>query len=74
MSKKVKEFLLLNLGTLLVIGGVYFFKFPNHFSFGGVSGLSVVLGQAFPFLSPGAWNTIFSLLFLVLGFVYGGID
>lgn len=70
MKKKATDFLLMTFGTILVSVGTYFFKFPNHFSFGGVSGLSVVLGQAFPFLSPGAWNTIFSLLFLVLGFVF----
>ncbi len=35
----LREFLLMNLGTLLVSVGVYFFKFPNHFSMGGVSGL-----------------------------------
>ena len=39
-SSKFREFLLLNLGILPVIIGVYFFKFPNNFSIGGVSGLS----------------------------------
>ena len=32
------EFLLMSLGAALVSMGVYFFKFPNHFSTGGVSG------------------------------------
>ena len=41
----LREFLLMNLGTLLVSVGVYFFKFPNHFSMGGVSGLAVLLGK-----------------------------
>ena len=31
---KAWGFLLLNAGTILVAVGVYFFKFPNHFSMG----------------------------------------
>ena len=45
-KEKLWDFLLLNAGTILVAVGVYFFKFPNHFSMGGVSGLSILLGQA----------------------------
>ena len=40
-----KDFFFLTLGTLLVAVGVYFFKFPNDFSTGGVSGLSLILGR-----------------------------
>ena len=54
----LREFLLMNLGTLLVSVGVYFFKFPNHFSMGGVSGLAVLLGKLLPQLSPSTFNTI----------------
>ena len=41
MNKKLKELGLMTLGTALVSLGVYFFKFPNHFSMGGVSGLAM---------------------------------
>ena len=63
------EFLLMTLGTALVSVGVYFFKFPNNFSMGGVSGLAVLLGQLLPFLSPSTFNGIINLLFLLLGFL-----
>lgn len=63
------EFLLMTLGSALVSVGVYFFKFPNHFSMGGVSGLSVLLGALFPSLSPGSFNSIINTLFLILGFI-----
>ena len=73
MGKKqdVREFLLITLGTVLVSAGVYFFKFPNHFSMGGVSGLAVLLGELFPhaWLTPSVFNTLINLLFLVLGFL-----
>ena len=60
----------MTLGTALVSVGVYFFKFPNHFSMGGVSGLSVLLGELVqaPFLSPSVFNSIINTAFLVVGF------
>ena len=49
--------------------GVYCFKFPNNFSMGGVSGLSILLGKVFPVLSASSYNTIINVLFLILGFI-----
>lgn len=45
---EVVTWLLMTLGTVLVAGGVYFFKAPNHFATGGVSGLSIVLAKYLP--------------------------
>ena len=42
-KKTLQEFLLLSLGTSLVSIGVYFFKFPNHFSISRLSCLSIFL-------------------------------
>ena len=39
MQKRIWEFLTMTAGSAIVAVGVYFFKFPNHFSTGGVSGL-----------------------------------
>lgn len=61
-------FLFMTLGTALVSVGVYFFKFPNHFSMGGVSGLAILLGRLFPALSPSFFNSVINIAFLVLGF------
>ena len=63
-----KDFGLLNLGTVLVAGGVYFFKFPNHFSTGGVSGLSIILGELVPAVSSGTFVWIFNIVLMLLGF------
>lgn len=38
------EYLMLTLATMVLVIGVYVFKFPNNFSFGGVTGISVILG------------------------------
>ncbi len=63
----MKSFLILNFATLLTAIGVYFFKYPNHFSTGGVSGITVVLGYYLPNLSLGAINWIINLALLALG-------
>ena len=67
--KAVQEVLWMTLGTLLVAFGVYFFKFPNHFSTGGVSGLGVVLGNLLPQVTPGTIVSFINVFFLVLGFL-----
>ena len=68
-QKRLTEFVIMTLGAALVAVGVYFFKFPNHFSTGGVSGLSVLLGNLFPGLTPSTMNSILNVIFLALGFL-----
>ena len=71
-KERIQEYLLLTLGTALVSIGVYFFKFPNNFSMGGVSGLAVLLGELVhvPGLTPSVFNSIINILFLILGFIF----
>ena len=64
-----KEFFWMNVATVMISVGVYCFKFPNNFSMGGVSGLSVLLGKVLPVLSASSYNTIINVLFLILGFI-----
>ena len=66
------DYLLLTAGTLFIAVGVYFFKFPNHFSTGGVSGISIILGYYVPGLSAGTFVFIINGALLLLGFsVFG---
>ncbi|MGN0986099.1 MAG: YitT family protein [Candidatus Enterenecus sp.] len=64
----LREFSLLTLGTALVAFGVYFFKFPNHFSTGGVTGIAVLLSAVFPGVSSSTFASVINVLFLILGF------
>lgn len=66
-KENVKTFFILNIATILTAVGVYFFKYPNHFSTGGVSGITVVLGHYLPNLSLGAINWVLNIALLVLG-------
>lgn len=71
LRQRIQEYFFLTLGTVLVAIGVYFFKFPNNFSIGGVAGLAVLLGEVvhIPFFTPSVLNLLLNLLFLALGFL-----
>ncbi len=72
VKEVVRDYLLLTFGTLLVAAGVYFFKFPNSFNTGGVTGLSIILNAVVPAVSPSTFTSVINLAFLVLGFVILG--
>lgn len=69
-----ERYLLLTLGILITSVGVYFFKFPNNFSTGGVSGLSLILGRLIPseVLTPSVLMLIINMLLLAVGFLFIG--
>lgn len=69
---EIKNFLLITLGTVLTAVGIYFFKFPNNFSPGGVSGISILLGKLVPFLSPAVSMWVINLILLLIGFLFFG--
>ena len=71
-QQTAKEYLLLTIGTLFIALGVYFFKFPNHFSTGGVSGISIILGYYVPGLTAGSFVFIINAALLILGFAVFG--
>ena len=62
----------LNLGTLLMAVGVYFFKFPNHFTTGGVSGISIVVAHFIPTMTTATLNLILNILLLIVGVIFLG--
>jgi len=65
------QYLTLTAATLVMVLGVYIFKFPNHFSFGGVTGIAIVLGEILP-ITPATINFIINMILLVLGFLFLG--
>ncbi len=70
--EEVNNFLLVTFGTVLTAVGIYFFKFPNNFSTGGVSGISILLGKLIPFLSPAVTMWAINLILLLIGFLFFG--
>lgn len=73
MLKNLNFFGELNLGLILTAVGIVYFKNPNHFAFGGTSGLSILLADLFPRINVGGFMWIINLILVVLGFVFLGI-
>ena len=65
------EYLVITAATLIMVVGVHFFKFPNNFSFGGVTGVAVVLGAVWNY-SAATYTFIINMALLVLGFLFLG--
>lgn len=74
MKQRLKDFSLMTLGSLLMGIGTHFFEFPNHFSTGGVAGISILLGEVFPSVSPGLFMLVINVALLVIGFIIIGRD
>lgn len=65
--KLFKDYIVITLAVIIMDLGIYAFKFPNHFSFGGVSGLAVVLNEILG-ISAAQINLVINLALLVIGF------
>ncbi len=71
MIQKLKNFLIITISIFIMAVGVYFFKFPNNFCFGGVTGAAVVFAKITP-LSASAFSFVVNFLLLGLGFIFLG--
>lgn len=71
-KQRLNDFFILNAGTLLTAVGSYFFKFPNNFSTGGVTGISVVMTHYFPGLSNGTIVSVINIALLIVGLLLLG--
>lgn len=67
----VKNMAWLTFGTLVMAIGVYFFKFPNAFNFGGVTGVSVLIAST-GLISAADINLIINVILLGIGAVMLG--
>lgn len=72
MKKQIRDYLILSFASLLVAVGVYFFKFPNNFTYGGISGLSVLMGRIFGLESTATLNIILDYSLLAVGLLVLG--
>lgn len=71
VAHEIVSWLLMTLGTVLVAAGVYFFKAPNHFATGGVSGLSIIIAKYVP-LNQSSLVMIINVLLLIIGLIFLG--
>ena len=70
-TQKINRFLFMNLGCILLSLGIYFFKIPNGFVTGGVSGIGTLLGKVTP-VTPAVWIWILNIALMLFGFLLLG--
>lgn len=71
--QQTKEYVQITIGVLLVVFGVYFFKFPNNFSIGGVTGIAMIISRLTNnAISSGTFVLIINIILLVIGYIFLG--
>lgn len=71
--RNIRFFILLNFGLFATALGISLFKTPNHFAFGGTSGVSIILATLFPKFNVGIFMWIVNGILVALGFLFLGI-
>lgn len=62
---------MITLSTFIMAVGVYFFKFPDNFCFGGITGFATVVAKVTP-ISASNFTFIANTILLVIGFIFLG--
>ena len=65
------EYGTITVSILILVIGIYFFKFPNNFAFGGVTGFSTIFSRLAP-SSAGDFTFLVNGILLVIGFFFLG--
>lgn len=65
------EYGLITVSIWIMVVGIYFFKFPNNFAFGGVTGFATVV-SALTHWSASDFTTIVNMALLAIGFIFLG--
>jgi len=73
LLRHIRFFILLNCGLFLTALGIALFKTPNHFAFGGTSGVSIILSTLFPRWNVSAFMWAINAVLVLLGFIFLGI-
>ena len=71
MKSKLKNFSLLTISTLIMAVGIYFFKFTNNFTFGGITGIAVLVTKFLP-ISSSDFSFVVNILLLIIGWIVLG--
>ncbi len=71
MKHKIQSLIMITLSTFIMAVGVYFFKFPDNFCFGGITGFATVVAKVTP-ISASNFTFIANTILLVIGFIFLG--
>lgn len=74
MKKRIKEYILINLGLLLVALSIYLILAPNRLAPGGISGLAIVVNHFLPNIPIGALMMCSDIILFIIGFIFIGAE
>lgn len=74
MKKRAVDFLMINIGLILVGVGICLFKIPNNYATGGVSGLAIISSSFFPNIDVGPMMLIINVILTIIGYFFLGAD
>ena len=67
--KFIRQYSIITISILIMAVGIYFFKFPNNFCFGGVTGAATLVAQV-THLSTGTFTMAANLILLVVAWIW----
>lgn len=70
--KKIKGYILITIGYILVAFSIEIFMAPNKIAAGGVTGIAIIINNFFPKLSLGLLTVIMNIILLTVGFITVG--
>lgn len=71
LREKIKEYVLITIGMIMVALGLYFFLMPEKLAIGGANGLAIVINNWIP-LSIGTIMIIINIILFIIGFLVVG--
>jgi len=72
MYKKLKNFMIINIGMVIMAAGLYFFLIPANLAVGGVTGLAMVIQNYLPWINLGILMACFNIALFILAFIIIG--
>lgn len=72
MNKKIKDYLIITIGIILVALSVEYFFIPNDLAAGGVTGFAIVINYYLPFLKTGMLVIIMNAILFIVAFIFIG--
>jgi len=76
IKKTALQYVVINVGALMLALSVYFFQAPNNFTFGGIGGLSIMLSNQItphvPWLSQPVIMGLINAVLLIIAFILLG--
>ncbi|MDP4178811.1 MAG: YitT family protein [Bacillota bacterium] len=67
--KKIKEYILITIGIVLLAFSLEIFMAPNKIAAGGVTGIAIIINSIFPNLSLGLLTIIMNIILFIVGFL-----